>query len=267
MKPTFFATPREFRGWLEAHHATDTELLVGFYKRGTGKPSISWPESVDEALCFGWIDGVRKSLSDEAYTIRFTPRKRTSNWSAINVTRVAALESLGRMAPAGRAAFAARTPERTGVYSFERDVEAQLTQGEEKKLRANAAAAAFFDAQPPWYRRAAKHWVVSAKREATRARRLDQLIRDSAANRKIGPLARPASKTVAASPSASKAPTRRRPGAVERAPAAKRVPTRKRPPTGKRAPTAVASPIGSPLPAAKRPPAAQRARAAKRPSR
>jgi hypothetical protein len=120
MKPTFFADAREFRAWLEAHHATERQLLVGFYKRGTGKPSISWPESVDEALSFGWIDGVRKSLSDDAYTIRFTPRKPTSVWSAINVTRVAALESLGRMTAAGRRAFLARTPERTGIYSHER---------------------------------------------------------------------------------------------------------------------------------------------------
>jgi uncharacterized protein YdeI (YjbR/CyaY-like superfamily) len=264
MKPTFFATPREFRAWLEAHHATHRELSVGFYKRGTGRPSISWPESVDEALCFGWIDGVRKSLSDEAYTIRFTPRKRTSIWSAINVTRVAALESLGRMAPAGRVAFAARKPERTGVYSFERDVEAQLTQGEEKKLRANTAAAAFFDAQPPWYRRTAKHWVVSAKREATRARRLDQLIRDSAENRKIGPLTSPASKTVAPSPSVSKASSRKRPGALERAPSGKRAPAGKRPPTGKRSPAAKVSPTAQRPPAAQRVKVAKRAKAAKR---
>lgn len=191
MKPTFFATPVEFRAWLEANHATARELLVGFYKRGLGKRSISWPESVDEALCFGWIDGVRKSLSDEAYTIRFTPRRPTSIWSAINVAKVAALEELGRMTPAGRRAFAARRPERTGVYAFERSGDAELTPDEARTLRANAPAAAFFDAQAPGYRRTALHWVVSAKRAATRARRLDQLIADSAAGRKIGLLARP----------------------------------------------------------------------------
>ena len=194
MKPTFFPTPAELRAWLEDHHTTHTELLVGFYKRGTGKPSITWPESVDEALCFGWIDGVRRRLSDEAYTIRFTPRKPTSIWSAINVARVAELEKTGKMTPAGRRAFASRTPERTGVYSFERKVAAKLTPDEEKKLRASSDAAAFFDAQPPWYRRTAIHWVVSPKRTETRQRRLDQLISDSAAGRTIAPLTRTGSK-------------------------------------------------------------------------
>src|SRR4051812_25814974 len=121
MKPTFFASPAKLRAWLESHHETEQELLVGFYKRGSGKKSITWPESVDEALCFGWIDGVRHRIDDDAYTIRFTPRKRTSIWSALNVARVAELTKLGRMRPAGLAAFAARTPERTGIYSFERN--------------------------------------------------------------------------------------------------------------------------------------------------
>src|SRR5260221_12937412 len=116
----FFATPEKLRAWLEVNHETKKELLVGFYKRGSGKPSITWPESVDEALSFGWIDGVRKSLGDEAYTIRFTPRKATSIWSAVNVARVAALEKAGKMHASGRAAFAHRTPERTGGYSLER---------------------------------------------------------------------------------------------------------------------------------------------------
>jgi uncharacterized protein YdeI (YjbR/CyaY-like superfamily) len=200
MKPTFFASSRDFRAWLEAHHESERQLLVGYYKRGTGKPSISWPESVDEALCFGWIDGVRKSLSEDAYSVRFTPRRATSVWSAINVARAAALESLGRMTPAGRRAFALRTPERTGVYSFERNASARLSPDAERRLRANAAAFAFFDAQPPGYRRTATHWVISAKREATRARRLDQLIRDSAEGRRIGPLARPTDKPAKAAP-------------------------------------------------------------------
>jgi uncharacterized protein YdeI (YjbR/CyaY-like superfamily) len=190
MRPTFFATPAEFRAWFEAHHQSAKELLVGFYKRGSGKPSITWPESVDEALCFGWIDGVRKSVDEDAYTIRFTPRKRTSIWSAINVAKVAALETLGRMTPAGRRAFEARTPERTGVYSFERNSAAELRADEEQKLRADAKATAFFDSQPPWYRRTSIHWVISAKREETRRRRLDQLIADSAQGRTIGPLTR-----------------------------------------------------------------------------
>jgi uncharacterized protein YdeI (YjbR/CyaY-like superfamily) len=198
MKPTFFATPAEFRAWLEANHQSAKELLVGFYKRGSGKPSISWPESVDEALCFGWIDGVRKSIDEDAYTIRFTPRKPTSIWSAINVAKVAALETLGRMTPAGRRAFAARTPERTGVYSFELEAAAVLGPDEEQRLRANAKAAAFFDAQPPGYRRTSIHWVISAKRDETRRRRLDQLIADSAKGRVIAPLARRPKSTSAA---------------------------------------------------------------------
>jgi uncharacterized protein YdeI (YjbR/CyaY-like superfamily) len=197
MKPKFFATPARFRAWLEAHHAKQTELLVGFYKKGSGKPSITWPESVDEALCFGWIDGVRRSLGDDAYTIRFTPRRPKSIWSAVNVARVAELEQLGKMAPRGLRAFAARTPERTGVYSFERHAAAKLTPAQDRQLRANRKAAAFLDAQPPWYRRATTHWVISAKREETRARRLAHLIRDSAAGRTIGPLTRPAKQAAA----------------------------------------------------------------------
>jgi uncharacterized protein YdeI (YjbR/CyaY-like superfamily) len=188
MKPKFFATPAQFRAWLHKYHDKQQELLVGFYKRSTGRPSITWPESVDEALCFGWIDGVRRSLGEQAYTIRFTPRKSTSIWSAINVARVGELTKLGKMMPAGLRAFAARTPERTGVYSFERNAAATLRPEEERKLRANRKAAAFFDAQPPWYRRAVLHWVVSAKRAETRERRLGQLISDSAASRTVPPL-------------------------------------------------------------------------------
>jgi uncharacterized protein YdeI (YjbR/CyaY-like superfamily) len=189
--PTFFETPAAFRAWLKQHHATKTELLVGFHKTKTGKPSLTWRQSVEEALCFGWIDGVRRSLGAEAYCIRFTPRKPTSIWSAINVELVAALEKAGRMTDAGRRAFAARRSGKTGVYSFERETPAALAPDEEKRLRANAKAAAFFDARPPWYRRAALHWVVSAKREDTRRRRLDTLIADSAASRTIKLLTRP----------------------------------------------------------------------------
>jgi uncharacterized protein YdeI (YjbR/CyaY-like superfamily) len=191
MKPVFFATPEKFRVWLETHHETARELLVGFYKKGTGKPSMTWPESVDEALSFGWIDGVRRSLGDDAYTIRFTPRKATSIWSANNVDNVARLTKAGKMRPAGLRAFAARTAEKTGVYSFERAEAAKLSREEDAVLRASSRAAAFFDAQAPWYRRAAIHWVVSAKREETRQRRLQQLIADSRAGRTIGLLTRP----------------------------------------------------------------------------
>src|SRR3954466_14937109 len=164
MHPHFFKTPADFRKWLAKNHASATELLVGFYKKGCGKPSITWPESVDEALCFGWIDGVRKNLAEDAYTIRFTPRKPSSIWSAINVAKIARLGELGKLTEAGRRAFAARRPERTGVYSFERSEAAKLPPEQEQALSANRAAAAFFAAQPPWYRRTATHWVISAKR-------------------------------------------------------------------------------------------------------
>ena len=193
-KPKFFATPAAFRAWLEAHHETDQELLVGFYKKDSGKPSITWPESVDEALCFGWIDGVRRSHSEEAYTVRFTPRKPTSVWSAINVAKVEAMKKSGKMPPAGLRAYAARTAEKTGVYSFERSAAAVLPPDQERKLRGNRKAAAFFDAQPPWYRRTSIHWVISAKREETRERRLAELIGESAAGRRIGPLSYPKAK-------------------------------------------------------------------------
>jgi uncharacterized protein YdeI (YjbR/CyaY-like superfamily) len=193
VRPTFFPTPADFRAWLEAHHATEMELLVGFHKKGSGRASITWPESVDEALCFGWIDGVRRSLGATAYTIRFTPRKPTSTWSAVNVARVAVLTKAGRMRAMGRRAFAARTPERTGIYAFERHRAARLSKDHEKRLRGDREAAAFFDAQPPWYRRTATHWVVSAKRPETRERRLAQLVAASAAGRWIAPLARPGS--------------------------------------------------------------------------
>jgi len=194
MLPKFFETPAAFRAWLEENHETASELVVGFYKRASGKKSITWPQSVDEALCFGWIDGVRRSLGDHAYTIRFTPRKSTSNWSAINVARVADLTKLGRMRPAGLRAFDARKPEKTAIYSFERKKTATLTTAEEKRLRANRKAAAFFDAQPPWYQPTVIHWVISAKREETRERRLSILIRDSAAGRTVPPLTRPTRK-------------------------------------------------------------------------
>ena len=194
MKPKFFATPAKFRAWLEEHHATHKELLVGFYKKGTSRPSITWPEAVDESLCFGWIDGIRRSLGEEAYSIRFTPRRRTSIWSAVNVARVAELTQAGKMTAAGLRAFDARTPERTGVYSFERNAAAKLTPEEEKKLCAKAKAVAFFEDKPPWYRRAAIHWVRSAKRDETRQRRLDRLIGDSARGRTILPLTRPGKK-------------------------------------------------------------------------
>jgi uncharacterized protein YdeI (YjbR/CyaY-like superfamily) len=190
VKPLFFATPEQFGAWLEEHHETESELWVGFYKKASGKPSITWAESVEQALRFGWIDGVRRSLDDESYTNRFTPRKPTSNWSAINVAKVEELKARGLMAPAGLRAYEARTPERTGVYSFERADAAVLPPEFEQRLRANAAAVDWFESRPPGYRRMATHWVVSAKREETRLRRLQQLIDCSAEGRNVPPLAR-----------------------------------------------------------------------------
>ncbi|HKP57320.1 MAG TPA: YdeI/OmpD-associated family protein [Polyangiales bacterium] len=190
-KPKFFAAPVAFRAWLEQHHESALELLVGFYKRDSGRPSMTWPESVDEALCFGWIDGVRRSLGADAYCIRFTPRRPGSIWSAINVAKVVTLSAAGKMRPKGERAFAARKPERTAVSSFERQTPAVLPDEHAALLRKNRKASAFFEAQAPWYQRAAIHWVISAKREETRERRLAQLIEDSAAGRTIAPLTRP----------------------------------------------------------------------------
>jgi uncharacterized protein YdeI (YjbR/CyaY-like superfamily) len=185
-KPKFFASPAAFRAWLAKHHATAREIVVGFHKRKTKRPSLTWSESVDEALCFGWIDGVRRGVGDDAYTIRFTPRKPTSNWSAINVRKIGELEKQERMTDAGRRAFAARKHEKTAIYSYERAA-AKFSPAETRAV----AAAPFFAAQPPWYQRAATHWVTSAKRPETRDRRFAQLLADSRAKRWIKPLRRP----------------------------------------------------------------------------
>jgi uncharacterized protein YdeI (YjbR/CyaY-like superfamily) len=191
MEPTFFATPAEFRAWLERHHADARELLVGFHKKGSGRPSITWQESVDEALCFGWIDGVRRSIDADSYSIRFTPRQKRSIWSAANIKRARELLELGRMTPAGLAAFEARTDDRSAVYSHEQRKAAQLEPEQQARFEAEPAAWEWFQRQAPWYRRAALHWVTSAKRPETRERRLDALIADSAAGRTVKPLTRP----------------------------------------------------------------------------
>ena len=192
MKATFFATPADFRKWLEKNHDKLPELLVGFYKKGSGKPSITWPESVDEALCFGWIDGIRRSINDESYSIRFTPRRARSIWSNVNTKRVAELTKQGRMHAAGLEAFEARDPKRSGIYSFEqREKSKKLSAAYEAKLKANRKAWAFFQAQPPGYQRLASLYVMSAKKEETRLRRLTVLIEDSAAGRRLKGLAAP----------------------------------------------------------------------------
>jgi uncharacterized protein YdeI (YjbR/CyaY-like superfamily) len=188
VEPRFFATPDEFRAWLAEHHETAGELLVGFHKKGSGRPSMTWPESVDQALCFGWIDGIRRRIDDDAYSIRFTPRKRTSTWSTVNVRRMGELIEAGLVAPMGLAAFEARREDRSGIYGHERATPAELEADQQRRLEADAEAWAWFSAQAPSYRRTAIHWVVSAKRPETRERRLAALIEDSRAGVKVKPL-------------------------------------------------------------------------------
>lgn len=184
MNPKYFSKPEQFRKWLERHHETESELWVGFYKKTSGIPSITWPEAVDEALCFGWIDGIRKSIDGQRYTNRFTPRKAKSNWSNVNIERVAELTRLGRMTPAGLKAFEERDTKRD--YSYEETRSRAFTPEQEKTFRANKKAWAFFEAQPPGWRKTLIYWVTSAKREETRASRLEKLIKESAAGRRLG---------------------------------------------------------------------------------
>jgi uncharacterized protein YdeI (YjbR/CyaY-like superfamily) len=181
-KPIFFASPQEFYDWLEEHHETESEVYVGFYKTHTGKRAMSWSEAVDQALCFGWIDTRANAIDDDRYMQRFTPRRPGSNWSKINVEKVAKLREAGLMRPAGLAAFEKRRPEKTGVYSYE-DAANGLPPEYEERLRANEVAAEYFYSRSPSYRRTAIHLVMSAKREETRLRRLERLIEDSAAGR------------------------------------------------------------------------------------
>ena len=186
----FFASADEFRRWLMKHHETESELWVGFHKKHTGRPTLTWPESVDEALCFGWIDGVRKSVGAEGYVIRFSPRKPRSIWSNVNIRKAQTLVENGRMQAAGHRAFAARDPKKSGIYLFEQRTNPKLAPAELKEFRANSKAWKFFQQQPPGYRRIATWYVVSAKRPETRARRLSILIADSARGQRIGLLKR-----------------------------------------------------------------------------
>lgn len=186
----FFADRDAWRRWLEQNHQSARVLWVGFCKKGSGRPSITWPEAVDGALCFGWIDGIRKRIDDDSYTIRFTPRKPRSIWSAVNLARVEQLSQAGFMHDAGLAAFDRRTDDRSRVYSYEQRIGAALDPAHEARLRDNAAAWAFFQSQPASYRRAVIWWVVSAKQEATRLRRLATLIEDSANGRTVPPFTR-----------------------------------------------------------------------------
>ncbi len=173
--PRFFSTPAELRRWFARHHRDTSELFVGYWKVASGERSVTWPESVDEALCVGWIDGVTRRIDEQRYVIRFTPRKASSIWSAVNIARVQALEAEGRMQDAGRAAFALRRENKSGVYSFEQD-SVELPDEYATLLQANRTAWAHFEARAPSYRKAVLWWIVSAKQEATRQRRLAQLI-------------------------------------------------------------------------------------------
>ncbi len=184
MTPKFFPTQSDFRQWLDENHELETELLVGFYKVGSGKPSMSWSQSVDEALCFGWIDGVRRSIDGESYSIRFTPRKPKSVWSAVNIKKVAELTEKDLMKPAGIAAFAKREETKSKIYAYENEP-AKLSVEFAEKFKADKKAWEFFSKQAPSYQKRAIYWIMSAKQEATRYTRLERLINESGNERTI----------------------------------------------------------------------------------
>lgn len=184
MTPTFFAKSSNFRKWLAKNHMTHTELLVGFYKVNSGKASMTWPQSVDEALCFGWIDGVRKRIDDESYSIRFTPRKPTSIWSAVNIKKIQDLTQIGLMQPAGLAAFEKRTENKSKIYAYENEP-AQLSPEFEKTFKANKKAWAFFTAQAPSYQKTMIHWIMGAKQKTTQHSRLEKTIAASLSLKRV----------------------------------------------------------------------------------
>ena len=183
----FFASPEELRDWFDAHHETADELWVGYHRKATGRPTVTWPQAVDEALCVGWIDSVRYRLDDERNAQRFTPRRKGSIWSAVNTKRADELIAEGRMRPAGKRAFEARSPEKTAIYSYERET-AAFTEEQQARFEADTAAWSFFQAQAPSYRRNITHWVSSAKRDETRERRFEKVLEDSRAGRRTGVL-------------------------------------------------------------------------------
>lgn len=189
MDPVYFSSPAELRKWFEKNHLKEKELLVGFYKTSTGRPTISWSESVDQALCFGWIDGVRRSIDDKRYCIRFTPRKTGSIWSAVNIGKIEELTKKGLMTPAGMESFNQRNKEKSKLYSYERE-KVELSPAFLKKFKSNKPAWNFFSLQPPSYQKPAINWVMSAKQEATRNSRLSSLIADSESGLRIKQLRR-----------------------------------------------------------------------------
>lgn len=194
VKPRYFLSPADFRKWLEKNHDKAGELWLGIYKKASGKTGITYKEAVDVALCFGWIDGLTKGIDEASYMQRFTPRRAKSVWSAINLKRVQELKKLGLMHPAGEKAFRERDPSKTGLYSFENRPQ-KLPAAMEKRFRAKSNAWDFFESQPPGYKRAAIFWVISAKRDETKERRLATLIDDSAAGRRISLLVSPSRRT------------------------------------------------------------------------
>jgi uncharacterized protein YdeI (YjbR/CyaY-like superfamily) len=185
MTPTFFADAQAFRAWLDQHAASATELLVGFHKVGSGKPCMRWSESVDEALCFGWIDGRRQRIDDDRYAIRFTPRKASSIWSVVNIAKMDKLRAEGKMTAAGEAAFALRTEAKSGIYAHERSDVPALSDAEREHFQRDAAAWAYFEAAPPGYRKVVLHWITKAKREDTRSKRLAQLMQACAEGKRL----------------------------------------------------------------------------------
>ena len=186
----YFVSTDELRDWFDENHQTATELWLGYHRKATGRPTVTWSDAVDEALCVGWIDSVRYRIDDERSAQRFTPRRKGSIWSAINVAKVATLTEQGRMRPAGIAAFEARTPEKTAIYAYEREA-AAFSEEETERFRADGAAWADWERRPPSYRKTATYWVTSAKRAETRERRLTSLIADCAAGRKPNALTPP----------------------------------------------------------------------------
>jgi len=184
MSPIFFSNHSEFHVWLEQNHQSESELWVGYYRKETGKPSMTWSDSVDQALCFGWIDGIRKKIDDERYCIRFTPRKPGSTWSRINIAKVEEMTRLGLMFPAGLEVFRLRKENKSGIYSFENEIR-DLPDEYSRIFKKNSAAWKFYSAQPPSYRKTMTHWILSAKQEVTKMKRLERLISESEANKRI----------------------------------------------------------------------------------
>lgn len=183
--PRFFETASAFRAWLEVNAASESELLVGFHKVASGRPCMSWSESVDEALCFGWIDGVRRRVDDQTYSIRFTPRQATSIWSAVNIAKFERLRAEGRATPAGESAFASRAEAKSVVYLYEQHSTAELSPAELRAFERDQAAWRFFEATPPSYKKVVLHWVTTAKRPETRAARLAKLVAACAAGQRL----------------------------------------------------------------------------------